>query len=94
MFRRKKKRHYKKAEYPILQGNIVEDSVTETCSTGKFKTTFNIITLQTNKEVPCVYWSNFQTIKKGQLVILEGFKKNDCFICKKVTMIDTPYNFG
>jgi len=93
MARKRKFFYRKKPQYPVIQGNLAEDSKTEFCKTGIYKTTFNIITLQTNKEIPCVYWSNFQPIKKGQLVIIEGFKKNDCFICKKVTLINIPYNF-
>ena len=90
-----KKRHHKeKKQYPIYQGHLVEDSKTEICSTQRYKTSFEIIDIETKKQIPCVFWSFTHPIQKGQLVIVEGTKKNDCFICFKVQKIDRPYTFG
>ena len=87
--KRKEKKHY-----PIFQGYLTEDSKTETCSTQRDKTSFEIIDIETKKRIPCVYWYSAPPMKKGQLVIVEGTRKNDCFICFKIQKIDRPYIFG
>ena len=92
---KKRKFFYRsKPQYPIIQGNLAEDSTTELCKTGLYKTAFNLIELNTKKEIPCVYWCKLIPILKGELVIAQGFMSNECFICKDVKKINVPYNFG
>lgn len=92
---KRRKRHYKeKKQYPVLQGHLVEDSKTEICSTQRYKTSFDIIEIETKKQISCVYWGFISTITKGQLMAVEDIKKNDCFICFKLHKIDVPYTFG
>lgn len=88
----KRKRRERK-EYPVIQGNLIEDSTIELCSTNKHKTAFTIAEINTKKEVQCVYWGFLHPISKGQLVIVKGTSKNNCFICFDVKKIDRPYIF-
>lgn len=82
-----------KPTFPVIQGNLAADSLCELCSTGLYKTTFDLISLTTGKIIPCVYWSKLDTFKKGQLVIIEGFMNNNTIICKDIKKIDVPYRF-
>lgn len=92
---KKRKFFYRnKPQYPVIQGNLADDSVTELCSTGLHKTTFNLIRLDTGNVIPCVLWAYMKPILKGQLVAAEGFLSHECFICKDVKKINVPYSFG
>lgn len=90
---RKKFRYKSKPTFPVIQGNLAADSSTQLCSTGEYKTTFDLISLTSGKIIPCVYWSKLETIEKGQLVVISGFLSHECLICKSVKKIDVPYNF-
>lgn len=95
MPRKRKRYHKEKKHYPILQGHLVDTSKTELCSTERHKTSFDVVDIITKKIIPCVYWGFLKDpIEKGQLVILEGISKNECFICFDVKKIDVPYVFG
>ena len=94
MSKKRKFFYRRKPQYPIIQGNLADDSLTELCKTGLYKTTFNLIELNTNKNFTCVCWSKLIPILKGDLVVAQGFISNDCFICKSVTKIKAPYSFG
>ncbi len=91
----KKKIRFKKPKpnFPTIQGNLANDTVTQLCKTGLYKTTFDLIGLNTGKIYPCVFWSNLEKIEKGQLVIIAGFKSNDCIICKDIKKIKTPIKY-
>ena len=91
---RKKRKNYIKKQFPVIQGHLIAESKTELCATERYKTSFDIIDIATNKQISCVFWSFTHPIKKGQLVAVEGTQKNGCFICFKVQKIDRPYVFG
>lgn len=91
---RKKCFRKKKIEYPIIQGTLTDDSLTKICNTGVYKTTFNLNCIESQKEIPCVFWSNLIPILKGEMVIVEGFMSKKCFICKDVKKINVPYSFN
>ncbi len=92
--KRRRSHYQRKKEYPVLQGHLVDDSKTEICSTDRYKTSFEIIEVETKKQIQCVHWGFLKTISKGQLVAIEGTKKNDCFICFRLHKIQIPYTFG
>ena len=92
---KKRKFFYRnKPQYPIIQGNLADDSLTELCKTGLYKTTFSLVELNSGKTIPCVYWSKLIPVLKGELVVIKGFMANDCIICKDVKKINVPYSFG
>ena len=87
------KKQNKRKELPVIQGNLVEDSITELCSTQRYKTTFDLTAINSGKLFHCVYWGYLNKIKKGQLVVISGFNRDDSIICDDVKQINSPYKF-